>query len=269
MESHTVPSEPTVSIDALETFVELLSRVESDPSSDAFYSRLCEATCRLADMDRAVIFRYDGARTARPRRRQLRHPARRLRRRPGDGGDRPGRARVAARGPRARDLQRDGRGRARRVPQPDPRVDAGLHADGRRGPLARRDPVRSRPRPAAAARLRAAPAVDAGQDRRAGRVRPPGHEQAGPGPPAAGADGPRARGPRVRDPAAVRHPARVLAAWPSSAPRPASGSPPSCRPRSPTCGARSSARSAAARPRRRRRCWRRSSACAPSTATCT
>jgi signal transduction histidine kinase len=56
------PAVPTVSIDALETFVELLSRVESDPSSDAFYSRLCEATCRLADMDRAVIFRYDGAR---------------------------------------------------------------------------------------------------------------------------------------------------------------------------------------------------------------
>src|SRR3954447_20130957 len=62
MESHTVPQEPTVRIDALETFVELLSRVESDPSTDAFYSRLCEATCRLADMDRAVIFRYDGAR---------------------------------------------------------------------------------------------------------------------------------------------------------------------------------------------------------------
>jgi signal transduction histidine kinase len=62
MESHTVPEEPTVRIDALETFVELLSRVEADPSSDAFYSRLCEATCRLADMDRAVIFRYDGAR---------------------------------------------------------------------------------------------------------------------------------------------------------------------------------------------------------------
>jgi signal transduction histidine kinase len=62
MESHTVPPEPSVSIDALETFVELLSRVEADPASDAFYSRLCEATCRLADMDRAVIFRYDGAR---------------------------------------------------------------------------------------------------------------------------------------------------------------------------------------------------------------
>ena len=57
-----MPTEPTVRIDALETFVELLSRVEADPSSDAFYSRLCEATCRLADMDRAVIFRYDGAR---------------------------------------------------------------------------------------------------------------------------------------------------------------------------------------------------------------
>src|SRR4051812_25704275 len=62
MESHTVPPDATVRIDALETFVELLSRVEADPSSDAFYSRLCEATCRLAAMDRAVIFRYDGAR---------------------------------------------------------------------------------------------------------------------------------------------------------------------------------------------------------------
>src|SRR4051812_42435822 len=63
MESHTAPpTEPSVRIDALETFVELLSRVEADPADDAFYSRLCEATCRLADMDRAVIFRYDGAR---------------------------------------------------------------------------------------------------------------------------------------------------------------------------------------------------------------
>ena len=62
MESHTVPQQPTVSIDALETFVELLSRTDADPSADDFYSRLCEATCRLADMDRAVIFRYDGAR---------------------------------------------------------------------------------------------------------------------------------------------------------------------------------------------------------------
>src|SRR5919109_655183 len=62
MESHTVPADASVRVDALETFVELLSRVEADPSSNAFYSRLCEATCRLAQMDRAVIFRYDSAR---------------------------------------------------------------------------------------------------------------------------------------------------------------------------------------------------------------
>ncbi len=53
---------PAVPIDTLEVFVELLSRVEENGSSDAFYGRLCEAVCRLADMDRAVIFRYDEAR---------------------------------------------------------------------------------------------------------------------------------------------------------------------------------------------------------------
>ena len=51
-----------VPYEALETFVEVLAEVEDDASSDAFYSRLCEATCRLASMDRAVIFRYDDAR---------------------------------------------------------------------------------------------------------------------------------------------------------------------------------------------------------------
>ncbi len=55
-------TEPTVGINALETFVELLARVEADGSTDDFYSRLCEATCRVASMDRAVIFRYDDAR---------------------------------------------------------------------------------------------------------------------------------------------------------------------------------------------------------------
>jgi signal transduction histidine kinase len=50
-----------VPIGALETFVELLSTVEADGSSDAFYSSLCEAVCRLGSMDRAVIFRYDVA----------------------------------------------------------------------------------------------------------------------------------------------------------------------------------------------------------------
>jgi signal transduction histidine kinase len=53
---------PVVRVDVLETFVELLTRSEDDGSSDAFYSSLCEAVCRLASMDRAVIFRYDEAR---------------------------------------------------------------------------------------------------------------------------------------------------------------------------------------------------------------
>jgi signal transduction histidine kinase len=60
--SMTGSSERTVGIDALETFVELLAQVEVDGSTDDFYSRLCEATCRVASMDRAVIFRYDDAR---------------------------------------------------------------------------------------------------------------------------------------------------------------------------------------------------------------
>src|SRR5215208_3508790 len=53
---------PTVRIAALDMFVELLSQVEDDASSDAFYGRLCEATCALTSMDRAVIFRYDEVR---------------------------------------------------------------------------------------------------------------------------------------------------------------------------------------------------------------
>src|SRR3954462_14167646 len=58
----THSGEPAVRIDALDMFVELLSQVEDDASSDAFYSRLCEATCALTSMDRAVIFRYDEGR---------------------------------------------------------------------------------------------------------------------------------------------------------------------------------------------------------------
>src|SRR4029078_13528749 len=53
---------PAVRIDALDMFVELLSRVEDDAPSAAFYSRLCEAPCALTSMDRAVIFRYDEVR---------------------------------------------------------------------------------------------------------------------------------------------------------------------------------------------------------------
>jgi signal transduction histidine kinase len=53
---------PAIGVEALDTVVELLARVEDDASSDAFYGRLCEATCRVGGMDRAVIFRYDEAR---------------------------------------------------------------------------------------------------------------------------------------------------------------------------------------------------------------
>jgi signal transduction histidine kinase len=53
---------PAVRVDVLETVVELLGQVEADGSSDAFYSSLCEAVCRVSSMDRAVIFRYDAAR---------------------------------------------------------------------------------------------------------------------------------------------------------------------------------------------------------------
>jgi len=53
-----VAAGPAVRIDALDTFVELLAQVGAG-APDAFYGSLCEATCRLASMDRAVIFRYD------------------------------------------------------------------------------------------------------------------------------------------------------------------------------------------------------------------
>ncbi len=50
-------------IEALELFVEVLSQSEQPSSSgNGFYDRLCEAVCRVAQMRRAVIFRYDTAR---------------------------------------------------------------------------------------------------------------------------------------------------------------------------------------------------------------
>ena len=270
MESPAAPqTEPTVRIDALETFVELLSRVEADPSSDAFYSRLCEATCRLADMDRAVIFRYDGAR------RRVRAA--------GSFGiplDTFADAQVTVETvPVARESLLEDRvieissAMAEGVPDEfknliheSTLVCTPMAAAGRwlgvilsdRGPD--RPPLQ---------RLRALPALHARQDRRAGRLRPPGDEQAGPGAPAAGADGPRARGARVGDPAPVRHPARLLqpgGAQPRRARadrRRAAGRAAGPAPRAP----------APARPRRARRptrrSSRRSSGCAASIATCT
>ena len=50
---HTMDA-PAIRLDVLEVFVELLSQVEGDASSDAFYGRLCEAVCRLTSMERAV-----------------------------------------------------------------------------------------------------------------------------------------------------------------------------------------------------------------------
>ncbi len=50
------------SIAALELLSDVLAGVDEEHGSDQFYSRLAEAVCRLARMDRAVIFSYDDAR---------------------------------------------------------------------------------------------------------------------------------------------------------------------------------------------------------------
>jgi signal transduction histidine kinase len=57
------PQLPWEPIEALGVFVELLSELESaTPASGHFYDRVCEATCRLAHLRRAVIFLWDDAR---------------------------------------------------------------------------------------------------------------------------------------------------------------------------------------------------------------
>jgi GAF domain-containing protein len=53
---------PGPHIEALELFADVLAQLEDEATPDAFYSQLCEAICRLTSMERAVIFRYDGAR---------------------------------------------------------------------------------------------------------------------------------------------------------------------------------------------------------------
>jgi len=50
------------SIAALELLSDVLAGVDEEHGSDRFFSRLAEAVCRLARMDRAVIFSYDDAR---------------------------------------------------------------------------------------------------------------------------------------------------------------------------------------------------------------
>jgi signal transduction histidine kinase len=46
---------------ALDVFADVLSQGDTGTTDDAFYSRLCEAVCSLTRMERAVLFRYDGA----------------------------------------------------------------------------------------------------------------------------------------------------------------------------------------------------------------
>ncbi|HEU4657641.1 MAG TPA: GAF domain-containing protein [Capillimicrobium sp.] len=53
---------PDAHVAALEVFADVLSQSDAADGSDEFYGRLCEAICRLAGMERAVLFRYDGAR---------------------------------------------------------------------------------------------------------------------------------------------------------------------------------------------------------------
>ena len=50
------------SIAALELLSDVLAGADDEPGSEEFYSRLAEAVCRLAQMERAVIFSYDDAR---------------------------------------------------------------------------------------------------------------------------------------------------------------------------------------------------------------
>jgi signal transduction histidine kinase len=49
-------------IEVLEVMSDLLSGIGEGSAPDAFFSRLCEAICRLTSMRRAVLFRYDSAR---------------------------------------------------------------------------------------------------------------------------------------------------------------------------------------------------------------
>ena len=200
---------PAVRVDALELFVELLSRVETGGASDDFYGPLCEATCRVANMDRAVIFRYDEAR-------------RRVRAGGAYGIDpnlfADAHVTVESAPVVRRALMED---TVIEVTEADEReipaeyrhllrdatlVCTPISAGGRWSGVMLSD----RARPPAAHRARARPAVDARQDRRAGDGRAHRDLPAGAGPPAPGAHRPRARGARERHPAAVRGVARAL-----------------------------------------------------------
>ncbi len=61
MHASDTTRKPLMPVEAVDLFAELLSDAEAG-ATDAFYSRLADATCLLADMRRAVIFAYDGDR---------------------------------------------------------------------------------------------------------------------------------------------------------------------------------------------------------------
>lgn len=50
-----------VEVRAVETFAELLFAVDSEEGQGAFFDRLCEAACQLAELDRSIVFLYDSA----------------------------------------------------------------------------------------------------------------------------------------------------------------------------------------------------------------
>lgn len=58
----TPAPEPAHSITALELLSDVIAGVDEEHGSDTFFSRLAGVVCRLAQMDRAVIFSYDDAR---------------------------------------------------------------------------------------------------------------------------------------------------------------------------------------------------------------
>jgi hypothetical protein len=49
-------------VQSLHTFAGLLGEVDTPTPTSAFWDRLCAATCRLAGVDRALVFVYDDAR---------------------------------------------------------------------------------------------------------------------------------------------------------------------------------------------------------------
>ena len=53
------PKVPIVEVRAIDTFADLLFKVSSDAPGIEFYNSLCQAMCRVGEMDRAAVFLYD------------------------------------------------------------------------------------------------------------------------------------------------------------------------------------------------------------------